>query len=490
MLPKNNQLMLPKNLRYGSKLESSPAKASRSNIAPQNGTDGYGLGATIIINLPTRRNLCLVSSESYLKFTCTVTNTNAGVASFRWDSCGAHGLFQRLRIFHGSNPLQDIDNYSLLAKLLFDLQVNTPSTYGKYNVLAGCRGDTMSVPVIASADATDGPTSYALATEIKTALNLGMSGVQVNSGAVLLNAAGNSSSIGQGTTTYVQTYCINLVSLLGSLSQSNYIPLFGLTSGPLRLELTLQDSITKIFGCAAAAGASAGTITVSNVEYIANFIELSDEAMSMVYESLGGQALQMVVPDYKNFQFTATVATGQQYNVPIPAKFSSLKSLFLTVRDKYNSDTFYPLSSTALGLDTYYFRIGPTIMPPKAPASYPEMFSECIKAIGSMGDLYHSPSIDAYSYQLLQSATLTQAKLMAGSQSSGSFYVGIDLENYANANKESIFAGMNTLTDDIYCTMAYKTVPWGGSINNVRFDIYALFDTVLVFENETCFARY
>ena len=60
--------MLPKQLKYGSKVESAAAKSSRSNIAPQNGTNGYNLGDTIIFNIPTRQNLVLVSNESYLKF--------------------------------------------------------------------------------------------------------------------------------------------------------------------------------------------------------------------------------------------------------------------------------------------------------------------------------------------------------------------------------------------------------------------------------------
>jgi hypothetical protein len=60
--------MLPKNLKYGSKVESAMAESYRSNIAPQNGTDGYGLGTTIIINIPTANNLVLVPTESYLKF--------------------------------------------------------------------------------------------------------------------------------------------------------------------------------------------------------------------------------------------------------------------------------------------------------------------------------------------------------------------------------------------------------------------------------------
>ena len=66
--------MLPKNLKYGSKVESAVARSSRVNIAPQNGTGNYGLGDTIILNIPTRNNLVLVPSESYLKFNVAVTS--------------------------------------------------------------------------------------------------------------------------------------------------------------------------------------------------------------------------------------------------------------------------------------------------------------------------------------------------------------------------------------------------------------------------------
>ena len=114
--------MLPKTLKYGSKVESAVARSSRVNIAPQNGTGTYGLGDTIILNLPTRNNLVLASTESYLKFNVAVTSRVANNA-FRWDSCGAHGLIQRIRVFSGSNLLEDIDQYGLLAKMLYDLQL-------------------------------------------------------------------------------------------------------------------------------------------------------------------------------------------------------------------------------------------------------------------------------------------------------------------------------------------------------------------------------
>ena len=132
--------MLPKQLKFGSKVESAAAKSSRVNILPNNGTGPYSLGDTIIINIPTRQNLVLVPNESYLKFTLGAITASAA-AAIRWDIGGAGGIIQKIRIYHGSNLLQDIDNYGLLSKMLFDIQAPGDATYGKLNVLAGTRSD-------------------------------------------------------------------------------------------------------------------------------------------------------------------------------------------------------------------------------------------------------------------------------------------------------------------------------------------------------------
>ena len=70
---------------------------------------------------------------------------------------------------------------------------------------------------------------------------------------------------------------------------------------------------------------------------------------------------------------------------------------------------------------------------------------------------------------------------------SSSFYVGLDLENYANSDKSQIFAGGNSSTDDIYYipTFAGQTAD-----TVVRFDAIALYDSLLVFENNTCHVKY
>ena len=147
--------------------------------------------------------------------------------------------------------------------------------------------------------------------------------------------------------------------------------------------------------------------------------------MSIIYESLAGSPLQFVVPDYRNYQFTYTLVqnTSTQVNMSIPAKFSSLKSIFVMARDKgVGAVTFFPLSTVTKGLQNYYFRVGSNVMPSKPVDDYVSCFAEVCKAIGSIGDYDHSPSVEATSYTLTDSIAGGQTDQ---SINSGSFYIGI-----------------------------------------------------------------
>jgi len=434
--------MLPQTLKYTGKVESAPAQSYRTNIQPQNGTSGYVASNTIIFNIPTQNNLVLCPTESYLKFKLSLT----GASTYRFDSCGAHGLIQRIRIFHGSNLLQDIDNYNLLTKMLFAMQVPDDAVKGKYNILAGTRTD-----------------------------------INTTGGAGIFSGEGGTSP------TSTRYFCLNLVSLLGTLCSSQYIPLFAMTSAPLRMEIQLVANTNQ------AMLDFSGNIVyqMDAVEYVGNFIKLSDVAMEMIHGSLAGSPLQLCLPDWSNYQYTYGLTNGAstQVNMAIPAKYSSLKSIFLTVRQNTGATGFFPFSSTAQGMTSYFFRIGPQILPSKAPDNYPEMFSEAVKALGSMSDTLYTPTISFASYCNSNANHLdTQVTTLANvpTTNSGNFCIGIDLENYVNAPKSTIFAGYNSNTDDIFCVMNHTGVRDG----TIRYDAYALFDSVLVFENNTCYRKF
>ena len=130
------------------------------------------------------------------------------------------------------------------------------------------------------------------------------------------------------------------------------------------------------------------------------------------------------------------------------------------------------------------------------PDSSAEMFAECCKAVASMSDLNHQPSIEFSSYtQDVPAANAGDANVALGTPvyqtstvNSGSFYVGLDLENYSNADKSAIFSGWNSNTDDIYFVPTFAAQ--AAAVAAARFDAFALFDTVLVFENGTCYVKF
>ena len=483
-------MSLPLPLKYGGKIESAPSRSSRLNLAPQNGTGNYNLGDTIIFNLPCRNNVLLVPSESYLKLNLKVTNSDAQTGSYRFDSCGAHSIIRQIRIWSGSNLLSDIDSYSTLAKMLFDLQVPTSASYGKYSALAGTRSDlvitsTGQTPVVGAGTVVNGVTVTQTGAGIVSSELAGV----LNSLVVSQSNNGDLFTAGllSGSSSTTTTYCLNLITLLGALCQNNYFPLFACQNSTIRMEITLHDNLQKIFGLATtSATLGLGSLTVSNVEYVCNLIELGDGAMSMVNDSLQGQPLQFVVGDWRNFQYTTAVTANALINVPIAAKFASLKSLFMVTRDQFNKATYYPNSSITCGLLSYYYRVGAQIIPSKAPNSQPEFFSELMKAIASMSDLSHMPSIDKASYAIVASNAQTPATIANGSTSSGSFYIGIDMESYPNASKQTCYAGWNSNSDDIFCSLQYGTT----TATSMRFDSFANFDTLLVFENGVAYARF
>lgn len=460
--------MIPNTLKYLSKVESAPARRYRTNVQPQNGqgvntttgtpvsgvTGGYGPGSTITINIPTRNNTALIPSESVLKFSgAFVPVADAVVGAL--DSCGHHGWIHRLRIFHGSNLLQDVDNYEQLAKILYDMQMPNDSVAGRYSITSGTSSEF------------SGPASTADGIVAKV-LNRGQ-------------------NLGAGSANGLKTFnaSINLIALVGALAGGKYLPLWQMTSAPLRIELVLADNINKVMDFNAG---TPTTFNLYNVEYVAEFLELPDSAIQAI-EASSSNPMQMVFPDWRSFTHSAQLTSGVSTTVsmPIPAKFSSLKSIVVNQRNSTGGVGKYPLSSGTMGLSSYTFRIGSEVLPSSAPTNTVDFFTEACKCFGSLADINYQPSIDVDSYTLSASVDV-DSLIKYNTLNSGSFLVGIDLETYQNVDKSAIFAGMNTNTSDIF----YQPVHNGSITGNPQcyYSAFANLDTVLVCENGVAYVRY
>jgi hypothetical protein len=450
--------MLPKTLQYMNKVESSVARQYVSSCPPENGTSGYGPNSKCRINIPTTPNTVLVASESFLKFDIggvTVGGVNAS-PWIRLDKCGAHGCIQRVRVVHGSTEIQDLDNYGAIVGEMMALQQTSDGFSGKQNILCGT----------APGSFVNGTSTEVLMTTVGERLNQTYATNAIN------------------TTVPNRTYALNLMSYVGSLCGNKYIPLFDMVSSPLSLEITFVSSLLKFLNVAVALANN--NFTISNVEFIGTFIELSDEAIQSIRNSQGGQPLQYVIQNYSNITYSTTLYNGSatSINIPVSARYASLKSLFCIPRRYADGlETYFPYSSTHFNINQWRVRIGSLLLPSKAPNSIAEHYAELLKAIGSLSDLNHEPSINWYNYNsITPPANVETATAASATTRSMCFALGFDLETYAGAEKDRIYSGMDTRNSDIFWNIDFNATGIGADVV-VRFDVYALYDQVLVFEN-------
>ena len=127
------------------------------------------------------------------------------------------------------------------------------------------------------------------------------------------------------------------------------------------------------------------------------------------------------------------------------------------------------------------------------------MYAELVKAIGSLSDLNHNPAIELRSYSNgLYRATTANTALSLPTQTgdgltdsdnvnSGSFYVGLDLENYPNSDKDRIFAGYNSKNDDIFFMSKFNNL---AAATNISFGLYCMFDSLLTFQNGQAYVSF
>ena len=446
--------MIPANLKYQSKVESAPARRYLTLIQPQGGTGTYNPGDTITINIPTRANTALVPSESYLRGNFNLIASGAATSSCL-ESCGWHQFIQRVRVFHGSNLLEDIDNYGQIAKIMYDFQAPEDAVKGRFSITSGTNPD------------------FSVATGGAIAADTLLNARSVNRGRAL-------GALAAATTTF--PFAINLVSLVGALAGEKYLPLWEMTAAPLRVELVLQSSLIKSMMVEGGAGLN---FTATGINYAGEFLELPDSAVSAI-KSGSSSPMQMVLPSYRSYTNSAAITTaGTQVSFPIPAKFSSLKNIFVATRTTAGTAAQYPSSHCVFGLTSYNFRVGSEVLPSTAPTSIPEIYNEAVKCFGSLADLQVQPSIDNTAYSLNVPHTAV-GLIQASTEDSGAFLVGIDMEIYQNADKSSIFAGSNTNTSDIFYIVNHTPA----ADVTILQTAFACYDQVLVYENGVCYARY
>lgn len=470
---------LPKQLLYQNKVDAMGARPYTSNIQPQ-GAQTYSANDVMIFNVPCNRNTVLSPHDTYLKFSMVATNGATAQDWVRLSKAGAHGFIQRLRLFHGSTLLEDVDNYGNLLAQLATKQRSADNVAYKGSVVEGFE-ESCAVLIAGNGAGASATPIYS-----QNALR----------GARISNTTyGAVAGLAIGGATTIRTFCIPLVSILGTLGDK-YMPLFAMTSAPLRLELQLVNSALIPF----VAITAMASFAISNVEIIGSFIELSDQALSVIQQSQMGAPLTMAVNRYASLVYNANLLNATtNVSVPVPFKYSSVQALISTIRQhSAGAITFDAYGSYNYNINEYWWQFGSESLPTKHPGSSATgggdrqtMFNYFCSALGSPYDLDYNPCINLYTYDTMTIPVVSAetANTYAGNLSSiaGAFGIGQELVSFPSANQDQMFSGRNTSTEDIYHNMIFNA---NATTPAVRFDYYCLHHAVIICENGSASIRF
>jgi hypothetical protein len=336
-------------------------------------------------------------------------------------------------VFHGSTLLEDIDNYGNLVAQLVTHQRSADNVSYKGSVVEGFEE---SCAVLCNGTGA----GAAVPTYNINALR----GVRISN-----TAYGAAGGLAGGAVTTTKTFCLPLVSILGTLSDK-YLPLFALTSSSLRCEIQLVNSALIPF---VAINAMA-SFSISNVEIIGSFIELSDQALSVIQQSTGGAPITMAVNRYSNLVYNATLNNATtNVSCPVPFKYSSVQAILNTIRQhSAGAITFDAYGSYNYNINEYWFQFGSESLPTKHPGSsatgggdHQTMFNYYCSALGSPYSLDYNPLISLYTYDTLAVPIVSAetANTCVGNLSSiaGAFGIGQELVSFPSANQDQMFSG-------------------------------------------------
>ena len=263
---------------------------------------------------------------------------------------------------------------------------------------------------------------------------------------------------------------------------------------------------------------------IENIEYHANYIEISANAQSMIDQATGGN---YTIPSCSYRNFTNQVEGGQS-NVEfmIPARFTSVKSIIGCMRpsqDITNSNSFSVSGRVKNWYTRLQLRVGSLLLPQQpirmenlsrnvdvlnplltaesltaGQGSAPEAFCHLLESIGqSASDLDIECCMDDQIYGANTTMTSTnplnsdsQFYLATAQGSKSGFVWGIDLESFSGQQQTGpMQSGSNTLGLNIFCRLwkhsqvanTGQSVPDTAHVS-MALSSWAYFDQVLVLQ--------
>lgn len=518
---KNMERVAPRQVAYENQLPLAiESKSQRRKFYPEGastyGPQGNARGFSNTIRIPINADSLLDTQHSYLQFTINNLQGDHDTAGF---DVGLP-IIKRLRIESAGTTLEDIDNYGkLFGAVLFPAQasagaVNEYSVAGmgtRQTGVALSNIDAVAAPVVDCAALTDGVIATAALgafvgdgtdenariaaakaagttvaqQHIDTAVDAGIarSTADIRTKVNAMTAEGLvGSSYDANTTlgadnagdgTEHRTFSVALHS--GLLNMEKYLPLVMMNAGlVLEIELDRPNSLGS-----GSSGARDLDWSLTDITYVAHLIDLQRDfydKLRMVMEGSGG-VLQLTGTTFRSYQSNQAADTTSSYNINIPARMKSIKSIFFTnsLTADTNARQLYGIGcALPNGLSEYQFRVGSVVYPAQSvkcgPTNKGEPYQELRKAFGTLGSYEHGGVC-------LNNSTYYLAGNTGTGTANGNFVMtpyGLDFESFPKTSLEN---GINSADRSLPITLDIKRANTGVA-GAVDVNVFVMCDAV------------
>ena len=392
---------LPQEMNFALPASLPSSKNFEIRVQPVN-AQSFTSGNVLQFDIPCgRRGQYLDTQTTYVRFKATYTHAGAILTDYSRLIGSAYSYFNKQEIYgNNSVQLESISELGILANLLLNTQLN----YADKNGLSSSMG--FGYDTTLASNATTGHRIFATTLDNLTF-----------------------------------EYSIPLIGILGS-GTDKFFPI-GAFYG-LRFELTM-DSYGN-FVLDSTANATTGC-TITEVEFVANVVELSPEAQSLI-EMQNPNKIHIRSQSFRTSTNTLTVsASAGLYDLLIGCRVSSLKSLYVACSPSNAAEKKFASVNPNLDQGTCLIIAGQnypqrTISPSNHPS---DAFTELQKSIGALAMVNYNGAIAKSGYYSASTAyglmTAYNTAVASVTSSPNQFFLGFDVETIAH--RGGLLSGIN-----------------------------------------------
>jgi hypothetical protein len=390
-------------LVYSTKPSGVPARKITQGFQSWNGAEFSG-GQVIKININGRSNQYLNQKMSYLQLKFKPA------ADCKLDYT-INSIIKEISLYQGTAKLERITNYNVLWHMVNDMMSAEHTTVYSDNILLGADADN----VRRGRDLT-------------------------------------------ANTEYV--FCIPLMSSILGGGCPKMLPLA--FTNDLRLEILLEDNSYALItnGTDTVAPTATTTYTVSEVQFVAELVELDPAVQAMIEQQVaqtGGYRIS--IEQWHNFACNSPNVTGN--SILVGGRFSSVKTLLAAFRydsqrttDPYKKATITHRVNPFTGSDVarWFWKCAHHKFPDNEVKNDVQAYAESIKAFHNLSQ--EVPGLAVYNTWVKSSSTcdLTKKAIKdsATALTTGTYLLAVDTESQSHKSASLAAAGLNTAKNDMY----------------------------------------